>query len=194
VEHASSALSAWQDNPMAQGDSFTPPFEVDQLGRFTSELNSETDRGAALVAASRLDEILKNILTSFLRKTKSSDDLLEGFNAPLGTFSARASACHALGLIQDNEFDEITKIRKVRNEFGHQWQGVNFDSERIRDLVDALPWEGPEEYEAEASRRSRFTTAAVMLQVDLMWRARLVERERITGRKWEHKARKTQQP
>jgi len=36
------------------------------------ELNGETDRGAALVAASRLDEILKNILASFLRKTKSS--------------------------------------------------------------------------------------------------------------------------
>ena len=158
---------------MAQGDSFTPPFEVGQLGRFTGELNGETDRGAALVAASRLDEILKDILASFLRKTKSSDDLLQGFNAPLGTFSARASACHALGLIQDNEF-------------GHQWQDVNFDSECIRDLVDALPWAGPEEYEAEASRRSRFTTAAVMLQVDLMWRARLVERERIESRTWEH--------
>jgi hypothetical protein len=36
---------------MSQGDSFTPPFEVGQLGRFTSELNGETDRGAALVAA-----------------------------------------------------------------------------------------------------------------------------------------------
>ena len=179
---------------MSQGDSFTPPFEVGQLGRFTSELNGETDRGAALVAASRLDEILKNILASFLRKAKSSDDLLEGFNAPLGTFSARASACHALGLIQDNEFDEISKIRKVRNEFGHQWQGVNFDSERIRDLVDALPWGGPAEHEAAAPRRSRFTTAAVMLQVDLMWRARLVERERIKDRTWEHKARKAQQP
>jgi DNA-binding MltR family transcriptional regulator len=166
LTHASSKTPpAWQDNRMAQGDSFTPPFEVGQLGRFTSELNRETDRGAALVAASRLDEILKIILASFLRKTKSSDDLLEGFNAPLGMFSARASACHALGLIQDNEFDEITKIRKVRNEFGHQWQGVNFDSERIRDLIDTLPWGGPEEYEAEAPRRSRFTTAAVMLQV-----------------------------
>lgn len=94
------AVPAWQDNRIAQCDSFTPPFEVDQLGRFTSELNGETDRGAALVAASRLDEILKNILTSFLRRTKSSDDLLEGVNAPLGTFSARASACHALGLFQ----------------------------------------------------------------------------------------------
>jgi DNA-binding MltR family transcriptional regulator len=179
---------------MSQGDSFTLPFEVGQLGRFTSELNGETGRGAALVAASRLDQILKNILASFLRRTKSSDDLLEGCNAPtfrLGTFSARASACHALGLIQDNEFDEITKIRKVRNEFGHQWQGVNFDSERIRDLVDALPWDRPEEYEAEAPRRSRFTTAAVMQQVDLMWRARLVESERIKVRTWEHKARKT---
>ena len=117
-----------------------------------------------------LDGLLKSILASFLRKTKSSHDLLEGSNAPLGTFPAGASACHALGLIQDNEFDEITKIRKVRNEFGHQWKGVNFDSERIRDLVGALPWDGPQEYEAETRRRSRFTTAAVMLQVDLMWR------------------------
>jgi hypothetical protein len=32
--------------------------------------NGETDRGAALVAASRLDEILKDLLASFLRSTK----------------------------------------------------------------------------------------------------------------------------
>jgi hypothetical protein len=64
--------------------------EVLDLTRFSTEFNGESDRGAVLVAASRLDEVLKGILLAYLRDTKSASDLLDGFNAPLGTFSARS--------------------------------------------------------------------------------------------------------
>jgi hypothetical protein len=74
------------------------PEEAERLDltRFAAEFNRESDRGAVLVAASRLDEVLKGILLAYLRDTKSASDLLDGFNAPLGTFSARAAACHAM--------------------------------------------------------------------------------------------------
>src|SRR5262245_59615110 len=98
----------------------TPP-EVRTLGTFLHEFAKESDRGAALVAAAMLDERLKEILSAFLVTSKASEDLLEGFTAPLGTFSARASAAFAMGLLQENEFKEITLIRKIRNEFGHEW-------------------------------------------------------------------------
>lgn len=112
--------------------------EITELSEFLHEFNKESDRGAVLNAAAVLDDWLAKVLQSFLADNKSSKELLEGFNAPLGTFSAKAAAAHALGLIQDNEYKEITIIRKIRNEFGQgsQWgqvtMGSGFQVDKLR--------------------------------------------------------------
>ena len=163
--------------------------EIQQLGHFLSEFNKEGDRGAALVAASMLDERLEEILSNFLIDTPTSKELLHGFNAPLGTFSARAAAAHSLGLIQENEFKEITVIRKIRNEFGHGWKTISFESGRVADLCRQLPWLGPAEYEAGATARARFNAAIAILLTDLLWRVRLVYKERRELKAWPNRAR-----
>jgi hypothetical protein len=163
--------------------------EVQQTGQFLFEFSKESDRGAALIAAAMLDERLKDILSAFLVSSETSKELLSGFSAPLGTFASRASASFALGLIQENEFKEITLIRKIRNEFGHDWQPIPFESGKVAALCDQLPWLGPAEYEQSANRRSRFNTAVAMLIVDLMWRVRLVRNEQRQSRTWPNKTR-----
>jgi len=163
--------------------------EIRDLGHFLSEFNKESDRGAALVAASMLDERLEEILRAFLVDTPTSKDLLLGFNAPLGTFSAKANAALSLGLIQENEFKEITIIRKIRNEFGHGWKPVSFESGKIADLCRQLPWLGPAEYEVGSTLRARFNAAVAILLTDLLWRVRLVSKERRAFKVWPNKAR-----
>ena len=163
--------------------------EVEELGCFLAEFNKENDRGAALVAAAMLDERLKDILAAFFLKSPASDELLSGFNAPLGTFSSRAAAAFALGLIQENEFKEITVVRKIRNEFGHGWKRVSFESGRVADLCRQLPWLGPAEYEKSANCRARFNAAVAILLTDLMWRVRLVEKEGRVERQWPNRTR-----
>ncbi len=163
--------------------------EIKELSEFLVEFNKETDRGAALNAAAVLDEWLLNILKNFLTESKSSNDLLTGFNAPLGTFSARAAAAHSLGLIQDNEFQEITTIRKIRNEFGHTWRGISFKTQKIADLTNKLPWGGPTEFEENSSPRDRFNFAVAILLADLLWRSRLVLKEKREIRAWPNKPR-----
>lgn len=166
-----------------------PEPEVEQLGRFLAAFNRESDRGAALVAASMLDERLEQILNAFFIESSAARELTSGFNAPLGTFSSRASAAVALGLIQDNEFKEITLIRKIRNEFGHGWEPLTFEDERIAAHARKLPWRGPAEYEATANLRARFNAAIALLLTDLMWRVRLVSSERRLSRTWPNKTR-----
>ena len=166
-----------------------PEPEIAELSDFLREFNSESDRGAALTAASMLDERLEEILTAFLAEVPARKHLLAGFNAPLGTFSARASAAYALGLIQKNEHEEITLIRKIRNEFGHQWKSVSFDSGRVADLCRQLPWLGPAEHESEATLRGRFNAAVAILLTDLLWRVRLVAEEQRSSRTWPNKTR-----
>lgn len=159
------------------------------LGEFLDQFNEESGRGAALIAASFIDQRLREILTGFMAQIRDIDELFDGPTAALGTLSARALAAHALGLIQENEFDEISLIRRIRNEFGHKWQGVSFESGKVADLVDQLPWLGPAELEAGAKRRSRFNFAVGILMTDLLWRVQLVEKERRVERKWPNRAR-----
>lgn len=130
--------------------------EMRDLSEFLNEFNKESNRGAALNAAAVLDDWLENILRSFFADNKSGKELISGFNAPLGTFAAKVAAAHALGLLQDNEFQEITLVRKIRNEFGHSWRCVSFESEKIVALVNQLPWCGPVELEEESTSRARF--------------------------------------
>ena len=166
--------------------------EVETLGQFLNAFNGESDRGAALTAAAILDEKLAEILKAYLADTGSAKDLLNGFNAPLGTLSARAAACHALGLIEDHELREITLIRKIRNEFGHSWQNVSLSEGRVADLCNQLPWLGPAEYESTATPRSRLNAAIAILLTDLLWRARLAGRERRSTRAWGNKTSRPQ--
>ena len=163
--------------------------EVHHLGAFLGAFNKESDRGAALVAASMLDDRLHDILAAFMADTPTSRDLLSGFHAPLGTFAARSSIALSLGLIQLNEFEELTIVRKIRNEFGHGWKPVSFDSGVVVELCNKLPWLGPRELEAGSNLRSRFNALVAILLTDLMWRTRLVAKERRTAREWPHKSR-----
>jgi len=164
--------------------------EIAELSDFLREFNNESDRGAALTAASMLDELLKEILNAYLADVPERDDLLVGFYAPLGTFSSRTSAVYALGLIQQNEYEEIKLIRKIRNEFGHKWKSVSFNSGRVADFCRQLPWLGPSEYEAESTLRGRFNAVVTILLSDLLWRVRLVAGEQRVPRTWPNTIRK----
>jgi DNA-binding MltR family transcriptional regulator len=163
--------------------------ELKEFTEFMNEFNKEGDRGAALNAAAVIDEWLHNILEAFLVDNNSAKTLIEGFNAPLGTFSSKAVAAHALGLIQDNEFREINFIRKIRNEFGHNWKGISFETPTVANYARELPWGGPAELEKTSTARQRFNFAISILLMDLMWRARLVIREKRSVKLWPNKLR-----
>jgi mannitol operon repressor len=151
-----------------------------EFGEFLNLFNKETDRGASLVAASILDEKLYEILKAFFIDDEESIELLDGKNAILGTFVARISACYCLGLIQENEFAELNIFRRIRNEFGHKWKDVTFETQKIRDLCFNLPWLGPVELERDgrANARSRFNMAIAILLTDLYWHPVIVESDR----------------
>ena len=168
--------------------------EIENLGTFLNIFNEESDRGAVLTAAAFLEDRLEDILQRFLTDEPESMQLLSGFNAPLGTFHAKIVACFALGLIQRNEFDELTVMRKIRNEFAHSWTGVSFESQKVIDLCAGLPWLGPGDPEIERTSRERFNAEVAVLLVDLLWRAGLVHEERRTEREWPYRMRNSAWP
>jgi hypothetical protein len=166
------------------------PPEIRDLGHFMREFNKESARGAALIAASRLEQLLYRIIRAFLCDCAISEELLTGPNAPLGTFSARINAALAMGLIERHEFNELHLIRKIRNEFGHSWRDVDFDTPKVTALCERLPWLGPPDAKNENKPRQRFGFEVCILLTDLLWREQLVARERRTQRTWTNKLRK----
>jgi mannitol operon repressor len=92
---------------------------LEKFWPFLQVLRQESERGQVLISAGFLEEQPKDVLLAFLLEKSQARDLVEGANAPLGTFSARTEACYALGLITEEEYSDLTLIRRIRNEFAH---------------------------------------------------------------------------
>lgn len=87
----------------------------------------------------------------------------------------------------DHEFEEISLLRKIRNEFGHSWVGVTFDSPKVSSLMDKLPWLGPDEI--TQTPKSKFSFFVAMFLCDLLYRKRLVSSCKLKKRSWGSTAR-----
>ena len=150
---------------------------------FLDDLNKETARGAVLVAAAYLERQLGEIVASFLVEGRPAKNLLEGFNAPLGTFSARSAAAEALGLISADEFEDLQRIRKVRNEFAHNHRAT-FSDPTIAGLCSALTHSAKDYGDIVVGARGQFTTAAVSLILKFTNRPHYVSKQRLARRSW----------
>jgi mannitol operon repressor len=149
------------------------------FGEFLEVFNKETERGAALTAAAFLDDLLQKVIEAFLIKNKSGEALSDGFNAPLGTLSSRIAACHAMGLISDEEFQECELIRKIRNAFAHKMK-MSFSAEPVRALCGSTHYSVP----GETSPRGRFTSSAVVMVMRLTNRAHYVGQKALAYQNW----------
>ena len=106
------------------------PFYV-RLHTFLNAPKGSTDRGRALVAASLIEEMLDEVLRGLVLDNSATKKLFDDRNAPLSTFSAKASASRALGLISREEFSDIELVRKIRNSFAHS-EMCSFENEKIK--------------------------------------------------------------
>ena len=98
------------------------------------------DRGLVLSLAAFAEDALGSLLREFMVPSEATKLLLDGFNAPLGTFSARIKACLALGLIAKDQYNDLERLRKIRNEFAHHWRHVGLSSHSVAGHVAALSY------------------------------------------------------
>jgi hypothetical protein len=158
---------------------------AEDLAKFVEELKRETDRGLPLVGAALIDEKLLETMQSFFVEGKSSKKSLTEGNAPLGTFSSKIETCYALGLIDEFEYQEISLIRKVRNEFAHAKHGLTFQTEKIKGFCSSLKSDLPEGSDYPVNDpRFRFTNAIVCVVLRLYYRPAWVEKERREPKTW----------
>jgi hypothetical protein len=116
-----------------------PPLAPGLPARITKLVEGESDRGAILILAAYLDELLADLVRSICISDEAADDLLE-YRRPAGDFESRITLCNALGLIHTAEAAGLQALRKIRNSAAHfdkKGRGfdVLFDSDSTVDQV-----------------------------------------------------------
>jgi mannitol operon repressor len=150
---------------------------------FLPELNKETERGAVLVGCSFLDQFLRRVLLAYFIEGAQSSDLVDGFNAPLGTFSARIRAVAALGLLMPHEVEDCHLMRRIRNRFSHEVH-VSFQDQQIVDWCASLHASAKDYPGVTINARQEFTTAVASLILNLTNRPHYAGLERRRSRSW----------
>jgi hypothetical protein len=95
--------------------------------KISALLASESDRGAILIVAAYLDEILGLLIRAACVSDKIGEAILQ-HRQPAGDFSSRITLCEAFGLIDHEEVAGLTFVRKIRNQAAHfDQKGRGFD-------------------------------------------------------------------
>ena len=147
----------------------TIPGLSDDSKRFVEDLQKETDRGVALVAAEFIDDCLVTMLKAcFVDDAKLAKELLK-YPGSISTLAARIDLAYALGLLGKKMYADLKLIRKIRNEFGHCHTPVSFEEQRISDMcqkLQTMPWPTGQ----QPAARDIFIGAAITLAMQIMLR------------------------
>jgi DNA-binding MltR family transcriptional regulator len=109
------------------------------LDVFMEEFIKETDRASVILAAAMIEQELETVLkTTFVPIPTGEDNLFNGPNAPLASFSAKIDVAFRIGVISQKLCRDLHLIRRIRNDFAHNVTGCRFESSSVRSRVLAL--------------------------------------------------------
>lgn len=126
-----------------------------------SEMFDESDRGCILIGASVLDDVLCDLLKKRLGKSdhaakQAMEPLFAGMG-PLSSFSARIKLAYCLELIAQWEFEDLERIRKIRNKAAHEYTSKTFTDNEVIQITQHL---GGANHAVSAMQKSDSTKAA----------------------------------
>ena len=118
-------------------------YEVDN--ELADMLLEESERGCVLVSSGFIEEALEHFLRDkFSRvctKDKDAEDILIGYNSPLGSFHNRIIACSALGYIDEGLRNALLEFKRIRNSFAHRSKDnirPSLSADKATDLLEKL--------------------------------------------------------
>jgi len=147
-----------------------------------NELGETNDRVTAIVGQAFLDEHLRQLIATFLidSETYINKLLNEKGGRPLGSFGARVIAAYCLGLISEDEYHDLRRIQRIRNELAHELD-LSFTDQSIKDECDKLKLPKKSSFflsERHASKpRNQFTGAIILLGILLEHRTSIIEEQ-----------------
>lgn len=131
------------------------------------------DASVAMLGIALLDHGLRDLLLHSLPNLKNPDHVTAMFDsegAPMGSVAAKIRLAHALGLLTDDEAEDLHTLRDIRNTFGHAAKEVTFDTPEVAGAIDALhAWktDTPFHADGEMTRKEMFAGVVYMFRFKL---------------------------
>jgi hypothetical protein len=160
-------MANWRDELRAI--SRRDPDPGDEIVSLSEAMHTgESDRGCVLISGSLAENCLQQIIR--VRATQLTDNKLEelfGFEAPLGTFSAKIKVAYAFSMIDADIRSDLDRIREIRNAFAHSRVLLSFKTPCVERACAGFIAPTPEAIrkllESLETHRSRFVDACVAI-------------------------------
>lgn len=143
-----------------------------------SLLEEQDDRGLVLSLAAFAEEALGKLLKAYLLPVGTSNELVDGFNAPLGNFSTRIKAAYSLGLVTKRQFDDLQQLRKIRNLFAHTWQHISIDDQRVLGHIKSMNYASYLQSHPETAKEKLQTSGYALLLALTGFTGNVIEHDR----------------
>ena len=104
---------------------------IDKYNEIAQAYAKESDRAAAVLIASFLEDVMAGKLRAILVDDKKVAKLFDGYG-PLATFAGKIDMAFALGLLTPGMETDLNLIRKVRNHFAHSPRVTDFGDARVK--------------------------------------------------------------
>jgi DNA-binding MltR family transcriptional regulator len=111
---------------------FDEKLSVDEREAF---YDHSSDRAAALVLGTMVEDHLTVFLRLVMRREKALADELFNPSGPLGAFGTKIRLAYMLRLIAPEIYKDLIVVNKIRNKFAHDLSVKQFESQQITDLV-----------------------------------------------------------
>ena len=106
---------------------------------FNEQIRAEkNDRGAAILAATNVENALQYALRRRLVVKEAQYESLFGLNSPLGTFDNKIRVAFAVKIFGEQTERNLELIRVIRNTFAHAHIPITFETEQVKDVCKFL--------------------------------------------------------
>jgi hypothetical protein len=104
-----------------------------EVAEMASKLKDESDRAAALIVASWVDDALTEMVINHVLHDEKLIESMFGHMGPLGTFSSKIRLAYLTRMVSFMVYENLEIIRGIRNEFAHSRGDVQFSDQSITD-------------------------------------------------------------
>lgn len=109
------------------------PLTAAHVEEWYRQLDAEAnDRGAAILAATAVENALQFAITNRLLIHEGQDNHLFGFNSPMGSFENKIRIGYALRIFWHKTKRNLDAIKAVRNAFAHASTPIDFENQKIK--------------------------------------------------------------
>lgn len=151
-----------------------------------NEFQDETDRGAAMLGASLINDSLNHLIEFHFIECIESDELLTGTNSPIGSFGVRIKTAYCLGFISELEYKECIYILQVRSMFAKKLHGLKFNHKKVRDLCSNLKANEPYGSISRRDSRKLFINSVALLCLAFWSRSEQNQPNRTKQHEWKY--------